>query len=800
METIATVGDDVNLSNLVVIALSDQGKQRLLTLADANTQLANPSGESLLTNLKKFYPQAHDHFTTKLPSQYYAPLRLLCESQCCESQLADTYITLSYCWHNDDWHSHKPFAERNEDGKTYPISVRLLRHILGLRVSKCEGLWIDQCCIQQDDPEEKQQAVGSMDVIYTTTRLVVIVLEDVLLDENEEELLSYLLSLGEELTDNILNVADGIILQNVMYNVCKARWFTRAWCTHELQLSTDSVMLVPGVNSIIEMTPGQLCDLWNVMHYGNDAAENPETEIDMERMKVIESAWSMIAQKDDFSTTEPNIGFTKAYRSMFNDILNLSCFVQADKISIGLNVSGLPLKYIGGAKTNGSVRWTLTMLALAAGDASTLSGLDSYILDDSQPHEEPWLQVNQGTVSTHPGAPALISPDDITRFGSGQMTTDLICLIEPKTHLPSVDALQRSRELIKICTSRPAAKELFELHSISLGDVGMETRQNLLACSVDCGVQWMAEQAAACPDYNTTSNWKNLVNSNCGFEFHIYMGKCLFDEEIEAMDEQTQSIVYELLCKFVYIILHESCFEDTFRIEQYILRSSSHDKACSGLQSSRQYSNVPKCAWIDLGSGRKALIHALDPSKCLGESKLQFAVPKPLIGPQCARERRLWLLEWSQSPHGHWHILTKFPLLSHVPITVDGEKIIESLEQTIQGRRGSLMSCGSRLERHLQETIDNWNLQDSMLEGNIQGIKHFTAKVKRTRTGTLKAADAEGMLRAARNDVRNTIIIHRGIRSARARIQQTVSDVSNIRRLTTEEEELLRRVRQVLKK
>jgi hypothetical protein len=56
-----------------------------------------------------------------------------------------------------------------------------------------------------------------------------------------------------------------------------------------------------------------------------------------------------------------------------HDTVALECKEINDKIQIAINLSGLPLCWMGGAKTEDEVCWIFTVLALAAGEASVLA-------------------------------------------------------------------------------------------------------------------------------------------------------------------------------------------------------------------------------------------------------------------------------------------------------------------------------------------------------------------------------------------------------------------------------------------
>lgn len=102
----------------------------------------------------------------------------------------------------------------------------------------------------------------------------------------------------------------------------------------------------------------------------------------------------MLSHNDDYDSYAPKSGYSKTHWALSNDLLHRSCSVVEDKISIALNVYKLPLTYEGPTQSEDSVRWILTMIALAAGDASVLCGTESFLKDIRGNLAEPWLQLN----------------------------------------------------------------------------------------------------------------------------------------------------------------------------------------------------------------------------------------------------------------------------------------------------------------------------------------------------------------------------------------------------------------------
>jgi ABC-type enterochelin transport system permease subunit len=135
-----------------------------------------------------------------------------------------------------------------------------LRESLNQRKSQGEGLWIDACCIDQNDIVEKRHAIAAMDAIYRSAREVFIALEVFSLSDEQGILLQEVLAnrFYEGSHDGFLSEEKLRRLSMILIVILSARWFTRAWCSQELQLGVRHVFLIPTESGIITIKPGQL--------------------------------------------------------------------------------------------------------------------------------------------------------------------------------------------------------------------------------------------------------------------------------------------------------------------------------------------------------------------------------------------------------------------------------------------------------------------------------------------------------------------------------------------------------------
>lgn len=273
---------------------------------------------------------------------------------------SDSFIALSYCWHEKDW--LPAGSGGSATGGAVPISPVLFEALLEERLSDDEGVWIDQMCIIQSDEVEKAMAIGSMDVIYRRARLVVVALEDIVIDGSDvaalHELMRALNSGHKWLCMDYL--APSRQLTKLLWKIFSARWFTRAWCGHELLVSSNQLFLIQSDMAdasiaVVKMTSEFLYDLSvlakSVTSYlaVHDFAQL-ETTYGRQLSRFYTYAtpkftarWSDKRQEDR--------AFTQSYMRVFSQIFGFNASVVTDKLSIVLNVLQCGLFYSGPAMT-----------------------------------------------------------------------------------------------------------------------------------------------------------------------------------------------------------------------------------------------------------------------------------------------------------------------------------------------------------------------------------------------------------------------------------------------------------------
>jgi hypothetical protein len=211
---------------------------------------ARETGTAILQRLHEMLPAVADRFELKADPIDNLTMRLWCPRQ----ETTDTeksYICLSYCW-SVELHSRLGGSEF-----PLPISPLMFSALAAQRKSSDTGLWIDQLCIDQKNFVEKAMSIGAMDAVYRCADLVVVALHDIEVHLAHQTFLrSQLQEFGDDWwhdsngcikhsTDNPPYFERYPVLGQFLYTILRSRYFTRAWCSHELQMRSNYVFCVP---------------------------------------------------------------------------------------------------------------------------------------------------------------------------------------------------------------------------------------------------------------------------------------------------------------------------------------------------------------------------------------------------------------------------------------------------------------------------------------------------------------------------------------------------------------------------
>ena len=381
---IETVREESRRAQGKVVTLTSPARNRLFSAELSQSKSMRSNAESIIRNIRD--PGVAAKFDFKAAAIVNCPFRLLKRMDLhlprAEGSNDGSFIALSYCWHSKDWPQHvddTPAAK-----PIMPISMSLFEALLEERISSDEGIWIDQLCINQDDANEKRFAIGSMDVIYRKARLVVIALEDVWVDEVEEAALYTWIQRNERKGILDLSAEAELVHQvrKLKWKVFSARWFTRAWCCHELRVSNRHLFLIRVKDDhilgskVLKITSVFLHDMGSMDSGFNSI--RPSTNF-LELKKLYGSRCSQFTryvgpqcmkfdkESIEYESSIPN------YMRVFAEVFEHDSQVVTDKLAIVLKISSCGLYLRGSGMTEYECCHDLYHLALAAGDPTALT-------------------------------------------------------------------------------------------------------------------------------------------------------------------------------------------------------------------------------------------------------------------------------------------------------------------------------------------------------------------------------------------------------------------------------------------
>ena len=657
-----------------VVSLTDRNKRYLLRDAIQPSADTIIEAQDILARLQEFDPSVARDFVLKHNAISRAPLRLLCtqrgKSYDSQAQVFETFIALSYCWHSNDW---KPTRVcRKAPRSKWPISVKMLQVLLGLQKSEHEGIWIDALCINQCDELEKRHAIGLMDVIYKSARLVVIVLEDIWLSDQEIQ----------PLQDVIDNDNDDWsppkeylpILADILIRLLSARWFTRAWCSHELQLSNEHLILVPAGEGILELNVDTIEDLYYFVK--EFISSNPSLD---DSFAETSSRFDTVT-RSSLPPTQYVIrpGYVRPLMSTFYDLFKLNSSIVADKVGIAINVGGLAILYTGTEKSADQCRWILSVLALSAGDATAICGVSDSIQLNPELGTISWLRWEDGI--EYDEVPELPKQSHIANVNWEYITLDFLCPVKPLLNRPTSYAISKAKRFMDQClASQDFLQGLGHYWSMVPGsDVYLDSRKSyeeILACSLDCGQAWMVANGAHSGVLESTIPEK-VENEQLYLRpaviNHLIDGLSAEGQDILKDDDRIRSILY-----YVYWILQS----DTLLESVY-----GHTDGDGQITDFTGSGTLPSFAWIDMNAAGRGIIMIPRNWRALRNKLSRIAIPAGLNGSKCAPLRRLWFLErLGRGVDSSWRVLAKFRLLTCLPILEDKVNVHLLRDQCIYG-------------------------------------------------------------------------------------------------------------------
>ena len=427
------------------------------------------------------------------------------------------FIVLSYTWHSPTWKPHPSICPLHPDANG-PLTPAMWAALLA-QLQEYECFWIDQLCITQSSESEKTAAIGSMDLVYQSARKVIIALEDIALTTTDADLM--LRYANSEAPESQISEDDHQELASAFGKIIAARWFDRAWCLHEFLVSKRHVFLVPiwhigceavsvdSSKTIIRIHGPFLVRLYiifieqDIKHQntgqGSLLTNKKLTGVKIDKIRRFFTCLRALELNEVFGSERPLED--GSFMHMFHQVFPHDAMYNADKVSIILNAmrSGVYLKDRTSLDEDECL-WLVTLVAMAAGDSTTLTANGSLSIDSNRESRKnrQWLQIptleDQARRTGALTIPRTIMDVKIVEEGLELQVlflgTDAALKPPPQHYLSIARWLVDHRALCEMSIDEPEMRIDTEPDEALYAALRIAYIQTL-ACALACGKDWM---------------------------------------------------------------------------------------------------------------------------------------------------------------------------------------------------------------------------------------------------------------------------------------------------------------------
>jgi len=412
------------------LTLSSANKAEIFAEALSELTKSDSRTSTIMKNLQRWNTEAASRFGLRSTSTVLStPFRLIYPN-CDLHSFKETglyvrqFFVVSYCWRSPEFPT--------EDYKCHdiwPFKKSIVDAVLAGKDHPRVGIWVDQICIDQSSSLDKQLSIATMDIIYRSCMRLIVVLEDVLLTAQEVMLVQkYDISQRPHNGGWNLESSEIETYTNFYEKVNAARWWSRAWCFHEMcvhrplldRRQTDhrfnATFILCGPNdTTVKMKWINLVLLMSLATH-----VLPNAQIWWKGQATVSGTIQPEDQKD---------GWSGSVMARQNAISAKGCSVLQDRISILINLCGLSLAYTGPPlTTEEELLYLSSLLALAAGDLNPLSMMDyQSIMLKGKPTWMSKHEVNDTTLPSYKVGPL----SDIHRVEEEEIEMDMLFLDAP---------------------------------------------------------------------------------------------------------------------------------------------------------------------------------------------------------------------------------------------------------------------------------------------------------------------------------------------------------------------------------
>ena len=594
------------------------------------------------------------------------------------AQNFESYIAVSYCWASNEWSSVKDSRSTEltarESSIPLPVSLSMFEGVLAERTSENEGIWVDALCIDQENEVEKEHAISCMDIVYKSARLVIAILEDIEISRKEADILSDFI-MHDDTEDGWRPSTENVrSLATILIRILSARWFTRAWCAHEFQLSKNFLFIVLAEGRVAKFNANTLINIyWHTKHilvWEEDLSSS---------MAAVSTAFDILSRASDIAkgTQVSTAAIVMPYMAMFRDVLSRNSSIEEDKISIAINLAGFQLDFVKRNRSMHECRWIAALLALAAGDATVLCGTgDSIQFKYQGSYGQSWLRWNDDLedITITYGAPRLSGESHIAAINICYITLDLLFIKPFRPQTASPGSLSRAIAFIDHCLSyqdflKEQNNDWMFLGASSDGyQEGRKLFIQILACSLDCGYTWMIYSGMT--GELLTKGFQARVDRA---SFDLWPGIVEFLLEHAALQLMMDNARWRAgFIQYLYFIM------DCFPIREqtgFYDGTRKHSIARLGI-------GAPGTAWQSI-----TVDFASCESQYINDEKAIYAVPVALSESFHASLHRVWVLKPfnDDNQNSRWRLVNKLPLFSYADLEENGTSIRRDCNQKVYG-------------------------------------------------------------------------------------------------------------------
>ena len=716
-----------------VVTLSTQNKWTLLERSRQRVIQRQAEAETVLRRLQELDPELGEKFELKDDVLASFKFRMICTADADAVQNAGksvpSYIAVSYCWHNPSWQAVAPAQPMTEWGVSLPIATKILE----LRESKDEGVWLDRICIDQQNDDEKKVAIGSMDIVYRACRRLAIVMEDTQLDQAEDaagvkyaELYESMCVIvrkgkldGEEKMDFIesywkIDEPDLPHIRAFTMKMLGSRWYTRAWCAHEVRVNEHSrinnpLILCFGVDGRVLAFEFRYI-YWLAVYLNKIDTGEAEFSLLPE--------WKHPSILSDSSCSTLFQRMTRIHKlhaerfdsrvsllSHINAIAIFGCQEDTDLYAIAMNTAGVPLVFTGNFRSRNDIHYLSSLISIASGDINPLfiESNTLKLLDSSGKTYISWAgQPFQGFSKMTIGTPF---KNSIHRVTAEYIELDIL-LIKGKPLNISVESMRKASTLLEkdglkvkdatIGVQVDSLTENLVRKAVDIMDnkaiVKYNWYKSILASSIDCGLDWMLRLPDVLNTGAKRGRWDRgtFHGSNPAFANAAVDLLSEFGKTRENSPDFEEKFLHPTI-RFLTCIMDDR-LRLLSKIPRRIRTKASGDFAITDRESNRSWFAVPLAtAHLPFFYEKVWIIEPYDPDAPEEESILstEGMVPMdlesytdsfPYLDSDFPDRRRQ-----PNEKTAAWQMRSKIRLFGCQPIAVDGEAVELLKKQKVYG-------------------------------------------------------------------------------------------------------------------